>query len=76
MGLGEASMHVDRFAHAISTMSNLEDLVISVPESLSRGIGTLFNGPFDLACLKTCSSPTNPSRYRDIDRNRHVILSM
>tara|TARA_R110002060_G_scaffold77143_1_gene88274 strand:- start:171 stop:701 length:531 start_codon:yes stop_codon:yes gene_type:complete len=45
---------IDRFSHTISTMSNLEDLVISVPESLSHGIGNLFNGPFDLACLKTC----------------------
>jgi hypothetical protein len=48
---------VDRFSHTLSTMSNLENLVISVPESLCRGIGNLFNGPFDLACLKSCESP-------------------
>lgn len=45
---------IDGFSHTISTMSNLETLEISVPESLCHGIGTLFNGPFDLACLKTC----------------------
>jgi hypothetical protein len=46
----------DGFSHAISTMSNLENLEVSVPETLLHGIGTLFNGPFDLACLKTCKS--------------------
>ena len=47
---------IDGFSHTISTMSNLETLEISVPEGLCHGIGTLFNGPFDLACLKTCES--------------------
>lgn len=46
----------DHFSHTISTMSNLENLEVSVPEALSHGIGNLFNGPFDLACLKTCKS--------------------
>lgn len=46
---------IDHFSYAVSTMSNLETLVISVPESLCQGIGTLFNSPFDLACLKTCT---------------------
>ena len=45
---------IDGFSQTISAMSNLESLEISVPESLCHGIGTLFNGPFDLACLKTC----------------------
>lgn len=47
---------LDGFSLAISTMSNLETLDISVPQSMCRGIGTLFNGPFDLACLKSCKS--------------------
>jgi hypothetical protein len=47
---------IDGFSHAISTMSNLENLIVSVPESLCHGIGTLFNGPFDLACLKSCEA--------------------
>ena len=54
MCLDDNHHRVDRFSHAISTMSNLEDLVVSVPESLCRGIGTVFNGPFDLACLRSC----------------------
>lgn len=54
MHLKDGSHRIDGFSHAISTMSNLENLVVSVPESLCHGIGTLFNGPFDLACLKTC----------------------
>ena len=52
--LKDGSYRIDGFSHAISTMSNLENLLVSVPESLCHGIGTLFNGPFDLACLKTC----------------------
>jgi hypothetical protein len=47
---------IDGFSDTISTMSNLESLEIHVPESLCHGIGTLFNGPFDLACLKICMS--------------------
>lgn len=54
MRLDDNHNRVDRLSHAIATMSNLEDLVVSVPASLSRGIGTVFNGPFDLACLKSC----------------------
>jgi hypothetical protein len=45
---------IDGFSYTISMMSNLETLEIEVPEGLCRGIGTLFNGPFDLACLRTC----------------------
>ena len=62
MCLTDVSGHgqVDRFLYMISIISNLENLVISVPESLCRGIGTLFNGPFDLACLKSCKDPLPP----------------
>jgi hypothetical protein len=54
MSLRDGSYRIDNFSHTISRMSNLENLDISVPESLCHGIGTLFNGPFDLACLKKC----------------------
>ena len=54
MCLKESPYRVDNFSHIFSAMSNLENLVISVPESLCRGIGTLFSSPFELACLKTC----------------------
>ncbi|XMA14710.1 hypothetical protein WAI453_007501 [Rhynchosporium graminicola] len=66
---------IDRFSHTISTMSNLEDLVISVPESLSHGIGNLFNGPFDLACLKTCSLfyQRDDGGYWDLQENIHIF---
>ena len=56
MWLKENTNRIDGFSHAISTMSNLERLIVSVPESLSHGIGTVFNGPFDLPSLKTCKS--------------------
>lgn len=49
-----SSSPVDSFSYTISTMSNLETLVISVPASLAHGIGHLFNHPFALACLKWC----------------------
>jgi hypothetical protein len=56
ISLRDGSYKIDNFSDTISRMSNLENLEISVPESLLHGIGTLFNGPFDLACLKTCES--------------------
>ena len=62
--LKDGSYRIDGFSHAISTMSNLENLLISVPESLCHGIGTLFNGPFDLACLKTCKPDFSTVTFR------------
>ncbi|KAK2629538.1 hypothetical protein QTJ16_000358 [Diplocarpon rosae] len=66
---------IDRFSHTISAMSNLEDLVIAVPESLARGIGNLFNGPFDLACLKSCSLfyQCVDGGYWDLQDNIHIF---
>lgn len=54
MCLDDNHHRVDRFSHALATMSNLEELTVSVPAALCKGIGTVFNGPFDLACLKSC----------------------
>ena len=54
ISLRDGSYRIDNFSDTISRMSNLEVLDISVPDTLLHGIGTLFNGPFDLACLKTC----------------------
>ncbi|KAK1766635.1 hypothetical protein QBC33DRAFT_541618 [Phialemonium atrogriseum] len=66
---------VDGLSRAISTMSNLENLDISVPGKFLRGIGTLFNGPFDLACLKSCTlfyqCPDN--QYWDLRDNIHIF---
>ncbi|CAG8950650.1 hypothetical protein HYFRA_00002860 [Hymenoscyphus fraxineus] len=66
---------IDGFSHTISTMSNLETLEISVPASLCHGIGTLFNGPFDLACLKTCSLfyQCDDGGYWDLKENIHIF---
>lgn len=50
----DSPARIDNFSYAISTMHNLETLVISVPETLCRGIGAVFNGPFDLPSLKSC----------------------
>lgn len=73
--LKDGSYRIDGFSHAISTMSNLENLVVSVPESLCHGIGTLFNGPFDLACLKTCCLfyQTEDDGYWDLQENIHIF---
>jgi hypothetical protein len=56
-------------------MSNLEKLDISVPDVLLHGIGTLFNGPFDLACLKTCSLfyQCANDAYWDLRENIHIF---
>ncbi|KAI0185742.1 F-box domain-containing protein [Xylaria flabelliformis] len=67
--------HFDSLSRTISTMSNLQELEISVPVTLLHGIGALFNGPFDLACLKSCSlfyqCPDNA--YWDLRENIHIF---
>ncbi|KAH7062817.1 hypothetical protein BKA63DRAFT_483438 [Paraphoma chrysanthemicola] len=66
---------VDGLSRTLSIMSNLEKLDISVPDVLLRGIGTLFNGPFDLACLKTCSLfyQCANDAYWDLRENIHIF---
>ncbi|KAI1497924.1 F-box domain-containing protein [Biscogniauxia marginata] len=65
----------DSLSRTISTMSNLEKLDISVPNILLHGIGALFNGPFDLACLKSCTlfyqCPDNA--YWDLRESIHIF---
>ncbi|KAI1108225.1 hypothetical protein F5Y14DRAFT_100639 [Nemania sp. NC0429] len=67
--------HFDSLSRTISTMSNLRELEVSVPVNLLHGIGALFNGPFDLACLKSCSlfyqCPDNA--YWDLRENIHIF---
>lgn len=66
---------IDGLSRTLSTMSNLETLDIAVPVKLLHGIGTLFNGPFDLACLKTCTlffqSPNH--EYWDLQETIHIF---
>ncbi|KAI2630106.1 hypothetical protein GGS21DRAFT_525584 [Xylaria nigripes] len=70
-----APSHFDSLSRTISTMSNLQELEISVPVTLLHGMGALFNGPFDLACLKSCSlfyqCPDNA--YWDLRENIHIF---
>ncbi|KAI0509375.1 hypothetical protein F5B22DRAFT_638030 [Xylaria bambusicola] len=67
--------HFDSLVRTISTMSNLQELEVSVPVNLLDGIGALFNGPFDLAYLKSCSlfyqCPDNA--YWDLRDNIHIF---
>jgi len=70
-----APSQVDGLSRTISTMSNLETLDISVPDVLLHGIGTLFNGPFDLACLKSCTLfyQCKDDAYWDLQENIHIF---
>ncbi|KAI8633895.1 hypothetical protein F5Y19DRAFT_471154 [Xylariaceae sp. FL1651] len=70
-----APSHFDSLSRTISTMSNLQELEISVPVTLLHGIGALFNGPFDLACLKSCSLfyQTPDNAYWDLRENIHIF---
>ena len=56
-------------------MSNLQELEVSVPVTLLDGIGALFNGPFDLACLKSCSLfyQCPDDAYWDLRENIHIF---
>ncbi|TGJ79604.1 hypothetical protein E0Z10_g9173 [Xylaria hypoxylon] len=70
-----APSHFDSLSRTISTMSNLQELEISVPVTLLHGIGVLFNGPFDLACLKSCSLfyQCPDDAYWDLRENIHIF---
>ncbi|KAL8284545.1 hypothetical protein RB600_009111 [Gaeumannomyces tritici] len=59
----------------ISAMSNLEMLDIAVPDTLLHGVGSLFNGPFDLACLKSCTLffQCPADAYWDLRENIHIF---
>ncbi|KAH6954497.1 hypothetical protein DER45DRAFT_570553 [Fusarium avenaceum] len=62
-------------SHTISTMSNLKTLDIAVPVSLLHSIGNLFNGPFDLACLQSCTLfyQDEDDQYWDLQENIHIF---
>ncbi|KAG7134175.1 hypothetical protein HYQ45_007785 [Verticillium longisporum] len=71
----DAALRFDSLPRAIAAMSNLETLDISVPVSLLHGIGQLFNGPFDLACLKSASLfyQCPEDGYWDLRENIHIF---
>ncbi|KAF4965265.1 hypothetical protein FSARC_6915 [Fusarium sarcochroum] len=62
-------------SHTISTMSNLKTLDIAVPVALLHSIGHLFNGPFDLACLQSCTLfyQDEDDQYWDLQENIHIF---
>lgn len=66
---------IEGLSRAISTMSNLETLDIAVPAKLLHGMGLLFNGPFDLFCLKSCTLyyQCPDDQYWDLRENIHVL---
>ncbi|WYZ43820.1 hypothetical protein EsH8_VII_000256 [Colletotrichum jinshuiense] len=65
----------DTLSRTLSVMSNLEKLDIAVPDVLLHGIGTLFNGPFDLAYLKECTLfyQSANDAYWDLRENIHIF---
>ncbi|EEY18725.1 conserved hypothetical protein [Verticillium alfalfae VaMs.102] len=71
----DAALRFDSLPRAIAAMSNLETLDISVPVTLLHGIGQLFNGPFDLACLKSASLfyQCPEDGYWDLRENIHIF---
>ena len=74
-GRHHAPQPFDSLARTISFMSNLEKLEVAVPEALLSGIGHLFNGPFDLACLKSCTLffQREDDQYWDLRENIHIF---
>ena len=71
----EAPARFDSLARTIAAMSNLETLDVAVPEKLLHGIGQLFNGPFDLANLKSCTLfyQCKDDAYWDLRENIHIF---
>ncbi|KAG9253456.1 F-box domain-containing protein [Emericellopsis atlantica] len=71
----QAPVRYDSLSRTISVMSNLETLDIAVPDRLLPGIGKLFGGPFDLACLRSCTLfyQTEHGEYWDLQENIHIF---
>lgn len=71
----EAPWPSDSLSTTLSRMSNLETLDIAVPDTLLHGIGQLFNGPFDLSCLKSCTLfyQNEHDQYWDLQENIHIF---
>lgn len=71
----QAPVRYDSLSRTISTMSNLETLDIAVPETLLPGVGKLFDGPFDLACLRSCTLfyQCQDDGYWDLQENINIF---
>lgn len=73
--ISDTSLPSNSISQTISRMSNLETLDIAVPVSLLHSVGHLFNSPFDLACLKSCTLfyQDDDDQYWDLQENIHVF---
>lgn len=73
--ISDKSLPSNSISQTISRMSNLETLDIAVPVSLLHSVGHLFNSPFDLACLKSCTLfyQDEDDQYWDLQENIHVF---
>ncbi|KAF5025722.1 hypothetical protein F66182_2189 [Fusarium sp. NRRL 66182] len=73
--ISDTILPLNSVSHTISTMSNLKTLDIAVPVALLHSIGHLFNGPFDLACLQSCTLfyQDEHDQYWDLQENIHIF---
>ncbi|GAM88650.1 hypothetical protein ANO11243_066840 [Dothideomycetidae sp. 11243] len=67
--------NTDILSRTLSAMSNLETLDIAIPIKFLEAVGPVFNGPFDLACLKHCSLhfQSADKQYWDLRESIHVF---
>lgn len=73
--ISDMSLPYNAVSQTISRMSNLETLDLAVPVSLLHSVGHLFNSPFDLACLKSCTLfyQDEDDRYWDLQENIYIF---
>ncbi|KAF5011513.1 hypothetical protein FDECE_2385 [Fusarium decemcellulare] len=73
--ISDTTMPSNSLSQTISRMSNLETLDIAVPVTLLHSVGHLFNSPFDLACLKSCTLfyQDEDDRYWDLQENIYIF---
>ncbi|KAM0421460.1 hypothetical protein ACHAPT_010814 [Fusarium lateritium] len=73
--IADTSLPSNSISQTISRMSNLETLDIAVPVSLLHSVGHLFNSPFDLACLKSCTLfyQDEDDQYWDLQENIYIF---
>ncbi|KAF4970559.1 hypothetical protein FZEAL_10011 [Fusarium zealandicum] len=73
--ISDTTLPSNSLSQTISRMSNLETLDIAVPVALLQSVGHLFNSPFDLACLKSCTLfyQDEDDRYWDLQENIYIF---
>jgi hypothetical protein len=73
--ISDTTLPSNSLSQTISRMSNLETLDLAVPVTLLHSVGHLFNSPFDLACLKSCTLfyQDQDDRYWDLQENIYIF---